>query len=267
MRNDTNTQFWSPLGGMVIVLFAGGAVLAQGPAIAYPSNNWSFTHHSSTAAEGALRGHASVLNALGELYYLNSLAAVNYQEAQRRAIDNSVAYTKAYFEKREMQEEFLRRYGRKPLVGEARKKYIAYYMPKKLTATEFNAETGQITWPHILRQSQYAPIKSEIDNLFATRNKDNSGDGSSTQLQISQMVKSLTSLLRENIDTMSSEQYMHALEFLRSVDAEAKNTVAVSHPDAAVSVPVTEGSVPGADVKTQAHKSLEPQNGAKRGEV
>jgi len=265
MRNDTSTRIWKPLGGMVIFLFGSGALLAQGPAIAYPSNNWTFTHHSSTAAEGALRGHASVLNALGELYYLNSLAAVNYQEAQRRAIDNSVAYTKAYFEKREMQEEFLRRYGRKPLVGEARKKYIAYYMPKKLTATEFNAETGQITWPHILRQPQYAPIKNEIDKVFASRNKENSGDGSSTQLQINQMVKSLTSLLRENIDTMSSEQYMHALEFLRSVDAEAKNAVAVSQPDAAVSAPVKEGGVPGADVKTQAQRTLVPQDGAKRG--
>lgn len=201
----------------------GGSVEAQqGPAIAYPVNSWSFTERSSTVDEGFMRGQASIIGAVGELSYMNSLAAINYQEAQRRAIDNSVAYTKAYFERRELREEFVRRYGSKPFVGEARRRMVEYYQPKKLSASQYNHDTGVITWPHILRQPQYAPLKKEIDSIFATRNWENSGSGSPTQLQVAQLVKSLAALLRENLQTMSAEQYVEAQEFLRSVDAEAK---------------------------------------------
>lgn len=194
----------------------------QGPAIAYPVNSWSFTERSSTVDEGFMRGQASIIGAVGELSYMNSLAAINYQEAQRRAIDNSVAYTKAYFERRELREEFVRRYGSKPFVGEARRRMVEYYQPKKLSASQYNHDTGVITWPHILRQPQYAPLKKEIDSIFAARNWENSGSGSPTQLQVAQLVKSLAALLRENLQTMSAEQYVEAQEFLRSVDAEAK---------------------------------------------
>ncbi len=218
-----------------------GVAAAQGPAIAAPISNWNFMNHSSTIAEGALRGQASVMSAAGELAYLDSLASINYQEAYRRAIDNSVAYTKAYYEKRELRAEFYEKYGRKPFVGEARKKVVEFYQPKKLTADQFNAQTGQLTWPHILRQSQYAPIKAEIDSLFESRKFENSGNGSVTQLKLSQLVRSMAALLRENIDTMSAEQYIDAQEYLRSVDAESKNTVlpkVAEQGDAPAAVPI-----------------------------
>lgn len=239
----------------------GGSVEAQqGPAIAYPVNSWSFTERSSTVDEGFMRGQASIIGAVGELSYMNSLAAINYQEAQRRAIDNSVAYTKAYFERRELREEFVRRYGSKPFVGEARRRMVEYYQPKKLSASQYNHDTGVITWPHILRQPQYAPLKKEIDSIFATRNWENSGSGSPTQLQVAQLVKSLAALLRENLQTMSAEQYVEAQEFLRSVDAEAKLPVIQKVEQAAapeefpgvVTTPVEPKPAEGAPTKTGA---------------
>lgn len=197
-------------------------VSAQGPAIAYPNNNWSYTDHSSTYEEGVLNGQASFVRAYGELTYLQSIALVNFQEAQRRAIENSVAYTKAYMDKKEMQDEYLKRYRRKAFTGEARKKMVDYYRPKKLSATQFNPETGKIYWPHILQQSQYTPIRNEIENIFANRTYETSGNGSESQLQIKRLVKTFAALVRENIHNMSADQYIEVQEFLRSVDAEAK---------------------------------------------
>ncbi|MCU0717101.1 MAG: hypothetical protein MUD03_13335 [Pirellula sp.] len=251
------------LGAATLALgwFGAGSVEAQqGPAIAYPVNSWSFTERSSTVDEGFMRGQASIIGAVGELSYMNSLAAINYQEAQRRAIDNSVAYTKAYFERRELREEFVRRYGSKPFVGEARRRMVEYYQPKKLSASQYNHDTGVITWPHILRQPQYAPLKKEIDSIFATRNWENSGSGSPTQLQVAQLVKSLAALLRENLLTMSAEQYVEAQEFLRSVDAEAKLPVIQKVEQAAapvefpgvVTTPVEPKPAEGAPTKTGA---------------
>ena len=112
----------------------GGQSLAQGPAIAQPIANWSYTGHSSTFVEGALRGQSAVISSVGQTIYLDSIAAVNYAEAYKRAIENSVALTKSYYERRAFRDEYFQKYGPKAFVGEARKKFIEYYQPKRLSA-------------------------------------------------------------------------------------------------------------------------------------
>lgn len=202
-----------------------GAAQAQGTAIAQPIANWSYTNHSSTLVEGALRGEAAVIGSVGQTIYFDSLAAVNYAEAYKRAIENSVAVTKAYYEKREIREEYNQKYGPKAFVGEARKKFIEYYAPKRLSAQEFDLERGKLTWPHILRQEQFAPVKDQIDLVFSGRDSSNSGDGSKTHREVLQLCTAMTGLLRENIGTMTSDQYINALEFIRSVELEAKTAI------------------------------------------
>ena len=200
-------------------------VEAQGPAIAQPTANWSYTGHSSTLVEGSLRGQAAVIGSVGQTVYMDSLAAVNYAEAYKRAIENSVAVTKAYYEKREIREEFMQKYGPRAFVGEARKKFIEYYQPKRLSAQEFNSQHGKLTWPHILRQQQFAPVKNKIDEVFAIRDSTNSGDGSTTHREVYQLCNALTGLLGENIGNMTSDQYINGLEFIRSVELEARTAM------------------------------------------
>jgi hypothetical protein len=217
------------------LLAVSGAVEAQGPTgpvVAAPTQNWNYINHSSTFTEGALRGQAAVVSAAGEMVYLDSLASVNYAEASRRWIDNSVAATRAIYERRAIREEYLEKYGPKPFAGEARKRALDAYLPKRLSAEDFDPKLNKISWPHVLRQSQYEPIVSNIDQLFAARNVDNSGDGSVTQLQIGKLCHSLRGLLRENISRYSAAQYVDALEFIRSVDLESKSTVlAINNPN------------------------------------
>ncbi len=215
----------------LIALIAVGAVFvervySQGPAIAQPIANWSYTGHSSTLVEGSLRGQAAVISSVGQTVYFDSLAAVNYVEAYKRAIENSVAVTKAYYERREIREEFMQKYGPKPFIGEARKKFIEYYQPKRLSAQEFNQEQRKLTWPHILRQQQFAPVKEQVDQVFATRGATNSGDGSTTHREVLQLCNALQGLLRENIGSMTADQYITGLEYVRSVELEARTSIA-----------------------------------------
>ncbi len=224
---------------------------AQGPAIAQPIANWSYTGHSSTLTEGALRGQATVVSAVGQAVYLDSLAAVNYAEAYKRAIENSVALTKSYYERREIRNEYMQKYGPRAFVGEARKKFIEYYQPKRLSAQEFNSQQGKLTWPHILRQQQFAPVKNKIDEVFATRDSTNSGDGSTTHREVYQLSNALTGLLGENIGNMTSDQYINGLEFIRSVELEARTALSAD----LKAVPVaTEKAVP---VATEVEKTNE----------
>lgn len=207
---------------------------AQGPAIAQPIANWSYTGHSSTLVEGSLRGQAAVISSVGQTVYLDSLAAVNYVEAYKRAIENSVALTKAYYERREIREEFMQKYGPKPFVGEARKKFIEYYQPKRLSAQEFDQEHRRLIWPHILRQQQFAPVKEQVDQVFSSRGPTNSGDGSTTHREVLQLCNALQGLLRENIGSMTADQYISGLEYVRSVELEARTAVADIKASAAV---------------------------------
>jgi hypothetical protein len=217
--------------GIGLSILSGVSTLAQGPVVAAPITNWEFIDHSSTFGEGMQRGYASVLRGAGELAYLDSLAAVNYQEAYKRALENRVAYTKAVLEIKTLRADYRERYGARPFVGEARRKAMESYMPKKLSAAEFNLETGEITWPHILRQSEYSPICKEINEVFASRTFENSGDGSPTHLQLTKLTKALAALLRENINAMSAEQYIYASEFVRSINLEAKSVVPPKNTD------------------------------------
>lgn len=202
-----------------------GQVHSQGPVVAQPIANWSYTGHSSTLTEGALRGQSAVIGSIGQTVYLDSLAAINYTEAYKRAIENSVALTKSYYERREIRDEYMQKYGPKAFVGEARKKFIEYYQPKRLSAQEFNSQHGKLSWPHILRQQQFAPLKERIDEAFAMRDPSNSGDGSTTHREIFPLCNALTGLLRENIGNMTSDQYINGLEFIRSVELESRTAM------------------------------------------
>lgn len=65
-----------------------------------PINNWTYYRHASTFEEGALRGYAATVQAVGQTNYANSLAAVNFAEAYRRQIENSRSYVQTAIENR-----------------------------------------------------------------------------------------------------------------------------------------------------------------------
>nr|MCU0720266.1 hypothetical protein [Pirellula sp.] len=136
----TTLHIRSSIAALTVAIGYAGLSNAQsdGPAIAAPITNWEFVDHSSTFGEGIQRGYASVLRGAGELAYMDSLAAINYQEAYKKALENRVAYTKAAMEIKAMRAEYRERYAPRPFVGEARRKAIEHFLPKKLTATQFN---------------------------------------------------------------------------------------------------------------------------------
>ena len=230
----------------------GGQALAQGPAIAQPIANWSYTGHSSTLVEGALRGQSAVISSVGQTIYLDSLAAVNYAEAYKRVIENSVALTKSYYERRAFRDEYFQKYGPRAFVGDARKKFIEYYQPRRLSAQEFDSQNGKLTWPHILRQQQFAPVKEQIDHVFEKRVAAESGDGSASHREILQLCNALTGLMRENIGAMTADQYVNGLEFVRSIELEAKTAMPnSSEPSQLISGPEKSGDEPQSNASEQ----------------
>ncbi|MFO1066316.1 MAG: hypothetical protein U0892_20865 [Pirellulales bacterium] len=215
------------------LLSAATAWAQQDPVALVPMNNWSYQHHSSTADEGYLRGAGALVQSAGQANYANSLAAVNFAEAYRRQIENSRLYVQVYLERREMVRAYLNKYGNHPPTKEQLERVAQAALPDRLSNEEYDPASGKLVWPHILRDESYAAFREKIDQLMAVRTPDNSGDGSPWQREMALLVDSLKRTLKQNIDTVTPQQYARAKWFLLSLDYEAKQI-----PGKPVSVPV-----------------------------
>lgn len=200
---------------------AASTALAQNNAVALaPISNWNYQHHASTFEEGYMQGAASVLQAAGQANYANSLAAVNFQEAYRRQLENSRLYVQVFLERREMVRQYLDRYGDHPPTKEQLERIAKNALPDRLTADEYDPMTGKLVWPHILRDDAYAPFRKKIDELMSARTPENSGDGSPWQRELHQLVDGMKRVLKQNIDTVTAQQYARSKWFLVSLDYE-----------------------------------------------
>lgn len=210
--------------------------LACAQALTTPIYNWNYQNQASTAAEGFLNGQAQVIQAIGQAEYLNSVAAVNYQEAARQWIENRQAYVNAYYQNKETIREYRERYSRKPPTQEQWARITAKSLPPRLSAKQLDAASGQLIWPHILRTAEYSAFRTRIDELIATRSPDNSGNGSPFQQEIALLVDGMNRLLKTNQGFLSATQYADAKAFLRSLDYEVKQQFNQPDPTSLVSV-------------------------------
>lgn len=195
---------------------------AWGQAVTTPINNWSYQRHASTAAEGFLNGQANVIQSVGQANYFNSLAAVNYQEARSKAIDNHKKYVTTYYETRLYNKEMRDRYAKKPPTKEEWERITAAALPDPLTTQQYDRAAGRIVWPHILRVSEYDAFRNRIDELVFARSPENDGDGSPFQREMASLIDAMKMLLKTNIHSVTETQYADAKAFLRSLDYEAK---------------------------------------------
>ncbi len=210
-----------PSVSLVWALVVSSAAFAQ-DTVQVPISNWSYVGHSSTFEEGYLRGSAAVIQSVGQTNYLNSLAAVNRQEAVRRAIDNHNLYVRKYFENQEMNRQYREKYASVAPTKEEWARVTEAALPDRLTPEQYDQATGRLVWPHILRTDEYKAFRDRIDELFANRTPDNSGNGSLSQRELASLIGGMKLLLLENIDTVSSSQYASAKWFLLSLDYEAQ---------------------------------------------
>jgi hypothetical protein len=216
--------------GLGSLSFGPAALAQQNQPIAVPINNWSYYHHASTFEEGVLQGSASVISAAGQKNYLDSVAAVNHAEVVRRRIENGALYVKTYLENKELNRQYREKYKALPPTKEQWERITEASLPDRLTAEQFDAATGALIWPHILRTDEYKAFRDRINRLFTSRTPENSGDGSPSQRELAHLIDGMQLLLKTNIDKVSPSQYGAAKWFLMSLDYEAQFPLADAQP-------------------------------------
>jgi hypothetical protein len=178
--------------------------------------------YSSTAAEGFLHGSADLTRAVGEFNLSTSQAAINGQEAYRRAIGNQRDAVETRWDLK--QEYEYRRAERRPrsASSEETARWNRDRLPKRLSDSQFDPATGTIRWYGVLRDDEYAEGRAELQRLFAERRSGENGAGTPNCRQIGRAVNTMKRQLQRDVKTLSADEYIPAKKFLDSLAYEAR---------------------------------------------
>lgn len=192
------------------------------PAVRYPEMGNTFLDHSSTYEEGVLRGTGALARGVGAARLDTSLAAMNYQEAYRRALENSLRYAETYYAKRDLWFDYQEAHNREPLTMEGYRRIAEAEGADRLTAEQFDPETGKILWPNLLEADVLEPYRVTIEEALASRSVTDVGLGSRTYERVRLSVDSMREILERNRKSLPSHLYVNATRFLDSVQFESR---------------------------------------------
>ncbi len=95
------------------------------------------------------------------------------------------------------------------------------YLPRRLTTGELNPVTGQIAWPSLLMESEFAGNRDQLDRLFAQRAlRVNLSAGE--YMTLDESVDQMQQQLSQRIQQYPADLYIAASRFLRGLNYEAK---------------------------------------------
>lgn len=159
--------------------------------------------------------------ASGEYNLLSSQARIARAEARRYELENRLRATEVYFQMRLLNRQYramLR--GPRPTL-DALKRYAAAGRPDRLSPSELDAVTGEISWPVLLRDDRYTDYRAQLENLFAERA---AADEISTAsyLRIHRTTRSFLKALEKRVAYVPQMDYIAAKRFLQSLAFEAR---------------------------------------------
>ncbi|MEX2141624.1 MAG: hypothetical protein WD894_20330 [Pirellulales bacterium] len=212
---------------MNVRLFTAALVLAgtlSAPALAEVPGEYFYGYRpaSSTALGDALHGGSQVIRSTGEAVRNGSVAAVNLERAKSQYLRNNYEATKIFWEKRLLYKEKSAQLRGQPLTSDQIRKIARDAAPDRLNTLQLSPTTGAINWPEALMRPEFDKLRPEVEKIFVNRTVANSGSGSSSETAIARLTKAMHQDLKAQINVMSTNEYMVARSFLRSLAYEAR---------------------------------------------
>ena len=212
--------------------YVGGASLhaTNGTAHSLPGfgyGGYGYGDHSSTFEEGVLRGAADLRRAQGEANYFNSLAAINLQEANARALVNRQQRIEGFFRERELNRAARKASQPKPLSPAGYAELARKAAPDRLGPNQYDRASGRLTWPPALAAGEFAAERTAIEMALATRTPGDAGPGTDLHRQVQQATERMQANLQPQIATLSPMEFVAAKKFLSSLAFEAQQPLIV----------------------------------------
>lgn len=178
-------------------------------------------YHSSTIAEGYLRGMGDLVQSWGQYNLMTSQGMVFGEQARQLALQNDSLAVETYFHNRRVNTEARRAEAGPKLTAVQIERINQNRTPARLTAAQLGHD-GAIGWPAVLEQPKYDELRSKLSELFANRVSGETSASVSFYRQVQTVTQSLKSLLRDEMSNLSSGDYLAARRFLDSLAHEAR---------------------------------------------
>jgi hypothetical protein len=186
---------------------------------------WGYpSYHSSTAAEGFQRGFADVVRSAGEANLNNSQAAINIEQARSMNMQNHLQYAETYFQMRQVNRQARAAEARPRLSSEQLFRIAQEQAPNRLTSSDLDPLTGDITWPIVLEDPTFAPYRETLSRLFAERASSGGAVTVSEMMEIRRTADAALAELRANIRNFPTNDYLRARRFLENLSFSAGAT-------------------------------------------
>lgn len=175
----------------------------------------------STPAGSYLTGLGNAIRAQGQFNLDTSAAAINLEEAQKRAIENRKLWTNTYFEMRRINQEYRNARRPRPESPSTWVRRAQEAAPDRLSASELDPVTGRIAWPRVLVGNEYQGDRERLDRLFTDRALAHGAIGVETHAEIRIAIDETLARLRARIREYGTDEYLAARRFLTSLRHEA----------------------------------------------
>jgi hypothetical protein len=187
--------------------------------------------HSSTAAEGFMRGQSAVIQAMGDYELATSQASILFEQSRALNRENDLKQTQALLAQQKMwrdgREAERADYEAKLEAGRAKlinRRATVHRQAYQLSPSDLNLVTGEINWPAALQTAKYQRARERMEELF--RQYVSYGDPQpGVVAEIARGTTAMARALRNDIGTMSRADYMTAQKFLLGLKFEANSKV------------------------------------------
>ncbi|HUT94741.1 MAG TPA: hypothetical protein VMY37_35115 [Thermoguttaceae bacterium] len=176
---------------------------------------------ASTPASAYARGVAATTRAAGEYNLLSSQARIARAEARRYELENQLQATETYFKMRLLNRQYralLR--GPRPTLDDL-KRYAASGRPERLSPSELDSVTGDISWPILLRDDRYADYRARLEALYVERAA-SAQLSTSAYLSIHRTTRAFLKELERRVARVPQMDYIAAKRFIQSLAYEVR---------------------------------------------
>jgi hypothetical protein len=203
------------IGLFVAALAAASVVNAQ-----YYGGAW-VDNRASTPGQAAAYGMASMARAAGQRNLLNSEAAINMEAARKANMENREQWTNTYFQMRDANKKYrAAESGPKPTMEDL-VRYSQAGKPKRLSPSELDTISGEVSWPNVLQSAPYDQYRADLEALLGHR----AASGALSfddQQKLNQTKKAMLVQLKSQIRDMPPQEYTSAKRFVESLAYEAR---------------------------------------------
>lgn len=183
------------------------------------SSRYGYGGGGGTVYGSAANGLGNLIRAEGAYNEMTARALIAYEQAKSLEIDNRLKAAQSYYQ--------LRRLNEAEHAAQERKRAAALgELPPvkipRLTTSQLDPVTGEITWPAVLQTADFAADRTALDHAFATRAAD---PNRVTNTQIEHLVDRMHDRLDTQHDQLTTSDFFAARHFLEAMASESRTIV------------------------------------------